>query len=140
MREKAIVVANKGEKSKVEITRTSACDHCRACPVGTDDRSIQVWADNPLKAKVGQKVEIEMETRTLLSATFIAYGIPLIAFLLGISLGYKGALLVSEDFREVFSLLVGLGTMVIGFLGVHLYSRKASNREKYTSRIVNVLE
>lgn len=140
MKEKAVVVGNRGDEAKVEIIRTSACNGCKACSVGRDNKALHVWVDNPLKAKIGQEVEIELNPSTILSATFIAYGIPLIAFLLGIALSLKITDLVSEGFKEIFSLLIGLSTMSISFLGVHLFSEKERNIKKYTSRIVNILE
>ena len=140
MKEKAVVVGNRDGEAKVEIIRTSACNSCKACSVGRNNKAIYVWVDNPLKAKIGQEVEIELNPSTILSATFIAYGIPLVAFLLGVALSYKITVFLPNGFEEIFSLFIGLFTMGISFLGVHLFSEKGRNKEKYTSSIVNILE
>jgi len=140
MREKAVVVVTRGSKAKVEIVRTSACDHCKACSVGRGGKTLHVWVDNPLKAEVGKEVEIEMKPSTILSAIFMAYGIPLIGFLIGIAIGLTGVFSINEDFREIFSLLTGLFTMALSFLGVHLFSKRERSIKKYTSNIVNILD
>ena len=65
MREKAIVVANKIDCAQVEIMRTSVCDGCRGCSVGKEGKPIRVWAKNPISAKTGQVVEIELRLSLL---------------------------------------------------------------------------
>lgn len=140
LKEKALVVENKGNDAKVEILRSSACDHCRACSVGTEKKSFFVWAKNPLKAKVGQLVEVEMQASTLLSATFIVYVIPLVAFIVGIGLGYSVAGFFNIKSSELFSLLMGIIVMGFSFLGIYFYNKKAEKTKKYFSNIVNILE
>ena len=139
MREKAVVISNRGNEAKVEIIRSSACDHCQGCDVGTKKKTIEVWAKNPIKAKVGQTVEIELEAATMLTATFITYVIPLFAFIMGIGLGYKGAMIMAIALEEIFALFTGLIMMGFSFYGVHLYSNSASKSQKYNSSIVNIL-
>jgi sigma-E factor negative regulatory protein RseC len=139
LREKAVVVSNRGEKAKVSIMRTSACDHCRACSVSSGGRPIHVWAKNPLNAKSGEVVEIELENSAFLSATFIAYTVPLIALLLGILIGYKLALTLGIGLYEIFALAIGIITMGIGFVAVRIFNKRAETDERYTSNIVSIL-
>lgn len=140
MRERAVVVSNKGSLAKVEIVRSSACDHCRGCEVGTRHKTIEVWANNPLKAQVGQTVEIELEAATMLTATFIVYVIPLIAFFVGIALGYNGAGFYDLASREIFSLIVGLAAMGVSYYGIHIYNNKVEKTQEYASKIVNIIK
>jgi sigma-E factor negative regulatory protein RseC len=140
MREKAIVVANKNERAQVEIKRTSACDGCRGCSVGKEGRPLRVWAKNPINAKVGQVVEIEINAATFLSATLIVYGIPLLAFLAGIGFGYKVSGLLNITSIEPFAILMGIGSMFAGFLGIHLFTKRDEINKRYSSRIVRVSE
>ena len=116
MREKAIVVASKKQDAQVEIRRTSVCDGCRGCSVGKEGKPLRVWAKNPINAKVGQVVEIELRAKTFLSATLIAYGLPLLAF------------------------LIGVGAMFTCFLCIHLFTKREEINKKYSSRIVRVYE
>lgn len=140
MREKALVVENKGNEAKVEILRSSACGHCRACSAGTESKPLFIWAKNPLKAGVGQLVEVEMQASTMLTAALIVYAIPLVAFIIGIGIGYSGAGFYHIKSTELFSLLIGLITMGISFLGIYFYSKKAEKTKKYFSNIVSILE
>ncbi len=139
MREKAVVVSNRGEKAKVSIMKTSACDHCRACSVSSGGRPIYIWAKNPLNAKCGEVVEVELENSAFLSATFIAYIVPLIALLLGILIGYKLALTLGIGSNEIFALAIGLITMGIGFIGVRIINKRAEADDRYMSNIVSIL-
>lgn len=139
MREKAIVVLNKGSQARVEIVRSSACDHCQGCDVGRKKKTIRVWASNPLNATKGQTVEIELKAATILTATFIAYIIPLFSFFAGISLGYLASAAFGIIPTELFSLFIGLLMMGISFLGIHLYSKNAGKTQKYNSRIINIM-
>jgi len=138
MREKAIVISKKKDRAQVEIVRTSACDGCKGCSVGTSGKPLRVWVKNPINAKVGQSVAVELEASKLLSATFIAYGIPLLAFLIGLALAYK----VSEFFNitavEPFALIIGFGFMLLSFLAIHFYNNKDDTINKYSSRIVDI--
>lgn len=140
LREKAKVVAERNDEAKVEIIRTSACDHCRGCKIGTDKKVLQIWVKNPINAKVGQTVEVELQTNMLLSAIFIAYVIPLIAFIIGISLGYKIGEYNTLKSREIFSFICGIIGIGISYLWIHFFSKKPDTIKKYTSAIINVLE
>jgi sigma-E factor negative regulatory protein RseC len=139
MREKAVVVSNKGNNAKVSIMRTTACNHCRGCSVSSGKR-IYVWAKNPLKAKAGEVVEIELANSAFLSATFIAYAIPLITLLLGIFIGFKLAMIFDIGLHEIFALTVGIFTMAIGFGFVWIINKKAENSNRYVSSIVGILQ
>lgn len=139
MREKAIVVENKKNRAKVEIRRTSACDGCKGCSVGREGKALRVWAKNYVGARVGQIVEIELSAATFLSATLIAYGVPLLAFLVGIGLGFKVSEQLNISTVEPFSFLIGLGLMAFSFLTIHFYTGREEISKKYSSRIVRIM-
>lgn len=143
MREKAVVVEKKGNEARVEILKSAACGHCRACSVGSENKPVFVWAKNPLKAGVGQLVEVEVQPSTMLTATLIVYAIPLLAFIGGLGVGYSGAPpapMFHIKSIELFSLLIGLISMGISYLGIYLYNKKAEKTKKYFSNIINILE
>ena len=103
-----------------------------------EGKPLRVWVKNPINARVGQSVEIELEAATLLSATFIAYGVPLLAFLAGIGLGYKVSGYLNITAIEPFALFTGIGVMLASYLGIHFFNTKDETINKYTSRIVNI--
>jgi sigma-E factor negative regulatory protein RseC len=137
LREKALIVETKDEFAKVVIIRTSACDNCSTCSLGSKKKPHYVWAKNSLNAKVGQTVEIELEEAALLSATFIVYIIPLLAFLVGIFFGFK----VVGEKSELIILFTGIVAMIISFLGIHLFNNMVAEKSnRYKSSIVRVCE
>ncbi len=136
MREKGIVLANKKGYAQIKVNRTTACGSCRNCSLGEKDSSLKIWAKNPVNANTGQIVEIKLNVSTFLSATLIAYGFPLLAFLTGIIFGYK----IFGAKTDFFPLLMGIGTMFVSFLCVHLLTKGEKTYDKYTSCIVKVLE
>lgn len=140
MREKAIVVSKNGNKAEVEVIRTSACAKCRACSLGSEKKVIKVWVQNDVNANVGQVVEIEIENRALISATFIMYVIPLVSFLLGVILGLNFANTLNIAWEEPFSLLTGLLFMSLAFLAIYLNNKRFEKSRMFTSRIVNILD
>ncbi|NLZ52210.1 MAG: SoxR reducing system RseC family protein [Thermoanaerobacteraceae bacterium] len=139
MREKAIVIGNKKNRVQVEIRRSTACDGCKGCSVGRNGKPLRVWAKNSIGARVGQTVEIELSAATFLSATLIAYGIPLLAFLLGIFLGFKVSEPLNISSVEPFSFFMGLILMSFSFLIIYLFTGREEISEKYSSRIVRII-
>lgn len=140
MREKAIVVSKKGNKAEVEVIRTSACAKCKVCSLDSEKKVIKVWVQNDLNANVGQVVEIEIENRALISATFIMYVIPLASFLVGVMLGLNFANTLNIGWEEPFSLLTGLLFMFLAFLAIYLNNKRFEKSRMFTSRIVNILD
>ena len=69
--------------AKLKLKRHSACASCGKCASTSEEKDIIVEVDNTIGAKVGDRVEVNMETVNVLKAAFIAYTIPLAALLLG---------------------------------------------------------
>ena len=86
MRQTGKVIETKGKKAIVRFVRSDACGHCNACfHLGSNEADIDI--DNVLGAKAGDMVGIEMHGKSVLRASLILYGIPLIALLVGAYLG-----------------------------------------------------
>lgn len=140
MREKAIVVEEQGDRAKVRIIRTSACAKCRRCSIGSSDKKeFHIWSENSLKAKPGQTVEVELENTAFFQATIIAYLIPLIAFLVGITLGYKIPVPFRNMSQEIFALIIGILVMSISFMVNYLLNDRFEESGKFISKITNIL-
>ena len=77
VRQKGIVVEANGKKATVRFKKTDACGHCNACfRFGSNEADIEM--DNTLGAKKGDEVYIDMHANTVLKASAIVYGIPII--------------------------------------------------------------
>lgn len=88
MAEKGIVTELKGELAVIKMKRTEACAKCRACIAGMSEKEMIMEADNQCNAQVGDWVELELVDNGFFFAVMIMYGIPLVAFLVGILLSY----------------------------------------------------
>ncbi len=94
------VVALTGNMATVRFVRSKACAHCGAC-ISFGETEAQTELPNVLNANVGDFVRIELENKGFIFASAIAYGVPLIAMLLGIWLG--------SFISQLISALLGIG-------------------------------
>ena len=73
------------------------CDAgCKFCPVGhlfSGDAAgaVRIEADNQAGARIGDTVQLELCARTSLAAYGLAYGVPMIGFIVGALLGAGAA-------------------------------------------------
>ncbi|MFI3173913.1 MAG: SoxR reducing system RseC family protein [Bacillota bacterium] len=99
---------------KVEIIRSEACGKCKGCLAGMSKKEMELEAKNLCEAEIGDWVELELQDNVFFKAVIISYGIPFIAFILGVVLG-----------EFVFAPLLptiteGLVAFITGFVGVFL--------------------
>ena len=81
---------------------------------------------------VGDKVEIEMKTSTVLKSAFMVYILPLLMFFLGYFVAeYKTG-------SETKSLVCGLVAFFVTFLFLLLWDKL--NKEKFSTTITNIIE
>ncbi len=86
MRQTGIVLSAQGNTATVRFQRSSACGKCNACfHLGKSEADIEL--DNALGAKPGDRVIIELHGKTVVKASVIVYGVPLVALIAGIAIG-----------------------------------------------------
>lgn len=116
MKEIGVVFENQGSKALVTIQRHAACGDCGACHIGRDQATMEALAKNPIDAQVGETVEVEMEFVSILKASFIAYGLPLLFFIIGSILAYSVIELLKLDFDLVLtSFFSGIILMTLSY-------------------------
>ncbi len=108
--------------AEVFCVRESACSgDCHKCAgCGAVKQTVQVTANNPIGAKVGDEVIIQSKTGPVMAAAFILYVLPLVLFFLGYALGMRwdlGALMGGAGFA------LGIGCVVA-------YDRLVSKKQK----------
>ena len=122
---KEIGVINKlvGDKAFVSFQRKSGCgDSCASCKSKCGATFINTEVFNGVNAKVGDKVNVEIENKSFNKMMFFAYILPLIMLILGTvggnsifeNMGYKN--------HELFGFLIG-----VAFLGLSYYILKIIN-------------
>ncbi len=75
--------------AEVFCVRESACSgDCHKCAgCGAVKQTMQITANNPIGAKVGDEVIIQSKTGPVMAAAFMLYVLPLVLFFLGYLLG-----------------------------------------------------
>lgn len=120
--------------AKILMTKHTDCGKCGACDLGKD-MDMMTIAQNDVNAKVGDMVQVSMETKNILSAAFIMYVIPLIALLTGIILGSK---LFSGDKSEVMALFFGFLLLAITYFLIKLNEKRYT--KKYKAVITKIIK
>lgn len=130
MAEKGQVVNIKENLAVVKMIRTEACAKCRACLQGMNEQEMFIEAENGCEAITGDWVEIELQENGFLHAVLIMYGIPMIALLAGIVLGYYAvAPLVPHMNRDIVSSLIGLIFTGIAFLWIKSQEKRWASKK-----------
>ena len=131
MRQTGKVIETKGKKAIVRFVRSDACGHCNACfHLGSNEADIDI--DNVLGAKAGDMVGIEMHGKSVLRASLILYGIPLIALLVG---AYLGSLQ-----GDLYAALGGVLFAAGAFFILRALEPKFSRMTGFKPRMVEILD
>lgn len=125
MKREATVVLHKGKLCAL-IVRSEACGDCHACDFGKKEEMHYPLPQGDYKE--GDKVMIEISDRALGRATLIAYGLPLVCMLLGLSLG---AVLFKAEWAQALSALIALA---FGWLIIRATEKKRGRNRIYACR------
>lgn len=88
LRQTGRVVELKGDMAVVRFQRTDACGHCNACfHFGSNEADIEI--ENTCQAVEGDVVAIQLHSGSMLKASAIAYGVPLIGLVAGAAIGSR---------------------------------------------------
>lgn len=134
------VVAIVDGKAQIKIQRHAACGDCGACHVGKNQLEMTLLADNDVSAKIGDEVELNIETIDFLSAVLIMYGVPLLALVFGILIGYYGlsSLGFSSNLSQGVGALTGLALMGVSFLIIKSKEKAIKGMKKYRPVIISI--
>ena len=123
VRQKGIVVEANGKRATVRFKKTYACGHCNACfRFGSNEADIEM--DNTLGAKKGDEVYIDMHANTVLKASAIVYGIPIIGLILGVAAGSR--------FGEIYA---AIGGVALSFLILKKLEPKFAKMNEFKPRM-----
>ncbi len=119
MSEKGLVTRVSGRSMCVKMFPLTSCGECKACDVHRNS-AMTIEIDNTCNASVGDYVAVDMK-ETILTGAVIFYGIPLLAFAVGILMGwFITPCLVSESLREPVTAVMGLSFLLLSYLGIRL--------------------
>jgi len=139
VKETGIVVEVDGGRAKIAIQKSEMCSQCGACRFAdTNDRMV-LTVNNDINAKIGDEVQIDLETSALLSATFIAYAIPLMAMIAGIVIGYWIASFFKAANSDIYAAVAGLAFAILSFVVIRIMEPRLSKNKKYMPNIKRII-
>lgn len=119
---KSGIVKKGGEWATVSILRASSCgENCAMCKGGCTPSETEIIARNTIDAVTGDKVILEIEDKNGLKAVFLAYIVPLIAFLV------SSVIFTGVGIKDGISLILGLLVMLLIFFVVRRMAFKKSD-------------
>lgn len=133
------VVALKDDKAWVQTIRVSACQSCsarsgcgqRALAKVSGGRANQVLVANTAGARVGDEVIIGIDEQSLLIASLVVYGVPLLLMVLASIAGHHW--FGGTDGVAIAGALAGLG---LGFWWARRW--QSGNGDQYQPRMLRV--
>ena len=124
----------------VKTTRSSACASCSskdACQGGGGGKEMEVEAINSADARVGDRIVLNIQTASLLKATFLLYVFPILALIAGAVLGQAVAVMRGID-PSGLSALFGFLFFGLAFVVIRITGRRLSTNASYKPEIIKV--
>lgn len=133
--QEGIVLEVVGDMAKVKTSRHNDCENCGACP---GNSAMVLDALNPVGAKPGQRVAIEVQEINMLKAAFIVYILPLIAVFIGAVLGNLFAQKTGNE-SLWFQVVGGIVAFVLSVVYIKYFDSAARLDVKMQPIIVRIL-
>lgn len=134
----ATVIRDLGNNIKeVEVSRKTACEgcemhgECHACIMLGDEkqnRELRTKAKDPLGAKVGDKVEIETDSKTVIKYAAQVFLLPIFLGAVGYLLGEWLGNFVTEKIAELLPLFCSLFGFAAAFVYIKFVPAKKSEK------------
>lgn len=136
MRETAVVREVADDHVILEKMRLEACGSCSArpnCNLLSSGKTVTMRASRQeVEVNPGDKVEVEVPNMSATKVALIVYGIPLLVFVVVLTL------LMLLGISEFIALILSFLSVVAAFAGVAFYDRK--NREKLMPVLLRRIE
>lgn len=108
MRNYGVVKATDGKYADVAVPKGGECQRCGACILAASDHTSLIRAVNQVDARIGDRVEIEVNPKVAVRAAFLIFIFPLLMGALLATIGYQIARRTGKDYLIV-ALLGALG-------------------------------
>ncbi|MDZ5724128.1 SoxR reducing system RseC family protein [Acetobacterium sp. K1/6] len=133
--ETGIVIETSENKAKVKASRHGDCENCGVCP---GDNAMVVDVQNPIDAKIGQRVAFEIQEVNMLLAAFVVYIMPLLAIFAG---AISGGMLGNNLGQNVLACQIGGGIFFFAIAVVYMkrYDRAVKKNDKLLPVITKIV-
>ena len=133
--QEGIVIELRGEMARVKTSRHNDCEDCGACP---GNSAIVLDACNPVCAKVGQRVVIEIQEINMLKAAFVVYMLPLIAAFAGVISGDWLAYRMGQE-SNWFQVAGGFIFFAIAIFYIKVFDRASHSNVEMQPTIIRII-
>ncbi|MFW6264931.1 MAG: SoxR reducing system RseC family protein [Bacillota bacterium] len=145
MEEIGEIIKTSGKQALVKIERHSLCSKCTnkcqlAQPESHEVDEIEVEVDNPIGARSGQKVKIEMKEQPVVIASLIIYVIPLIFMIIGYFLGISLLEAFGYQGTEITGIISSLIFLALSFVFIRILDNLLSKRKDYHPKIKEIIK
>jgi sigma-E factor negative regulatory protein RseC len=136
MKQQGLIIGMDGDNATVKVQRHAACRDCGGCELGHSNKSMEIKAKNPFNASMGELVEIEIPSNSVLKASFLVYILPIFFMVIGFFIGGRIGLHFGYNV-DIAAGALGFGMLALAFLVIRLYDKKLG--EGMTPIITNLI-
>jgi sigma-E factor negative regulatory protein RseC len=125
----------------VKTVPSSACESCSSrhqCSTKSGSQEREVEAINEVGAKAGDRIQLAINTGSLLKATFLLYIFPVLCMLVGGIAGHAIALRFQWD-TSLFAALAAMACLAVAMLVVRFGGNRMANKAAYRPRIIRII-
>lgn len=130
-----IVIETTEGFARVKASRHGDCKNCGACP---GDNATVLDAKNPIGAKAGEHVILEIREQNMIKAAFIVYIMPIISIFLGVLVGTWIFKFIGLH-EMVFKVAGGAVFFIISLVYIKIFDRATAKNDASKPVIKKVL-
>jgi sigma-E factor negative regulatory protein RseC len=130
------------DKARVQVRRSSMCDACKsrsACSIIGGGDTMEAEALNTANARVGDRVLLNIPSKSLWKISFVFYMLPVIFLIAGVTIGMNLAKNYSLE-PELGALLLGIMGCLLAFAIIKLFAKHVGKNKDYMPEIVKILK
>ena len=140
MQDKGKVIELIGSDAVVEFEANSACAKCGAC-LNAGHGMMRALVKNPLNAKVGDSVEVEILPVFVIGASFLIFIFPLLFLIAGYFLGYYlFPLFLKEVSSQNAGIIISFLFFFVSWFFIRFIDINAKKQGKFTRKIVKIVK
>jgi len=137
MTENGVINKIKDNKAWITVVKGEQCQGCTACSA-FGEGSAELVARNETSAKVGDRVEVEIDPQKVVKHSAIVFLLPVFGLVFGYFLGINYLTKLALP-TEAAGILGSLGMMVLTFVAIVFYDRKIGKSNEIHAQVVRVL-
>ncbi len=126
-----IVKIDKKNRATVRFPRREACEHCNACVKHKNEPYVDIVIDNVLNAEQGDRVEVTMAGNVVVTASLIAYLIPVVLVAIALGLTYR--------YNVYMAFGISMGALILSEIIIALIDRKLRKRTEYMPKMTAII-